>query len=87
MHAEIELVKGHVLGLFERQREYLKSKPTPFLEELLHRCEDREPLPEFSTVVASEINRAAATLVLESRALRPDTAGTFNIQHSTPNAQ
>ena len=67
MHAEIELIKSRVLELFELQRGYLKTKPTEFLEELKHRCEDRGPQPEFSTVVAQEINLAACVLELEHR--------------------
>jgi len=67
MHAEIELIKGHVMALYERQHEFLQSKPTDYLEELKHRCEDRSPEPEFSTVVAQEINQAACVLILEQR--------------------
>jgi len=67
MHAEIELVARHVFAICQRQHEYLKSKPTPYLEELAHRCEDRQPGSEASTLVAQEINKAVCLRILEQR--------------------
>jgi hypothetical protein len=70
MHSEIELVKGHLIGLYERQREYLKSKPTSVLEELKRAGEAARFEEEFSTRTAGEINRTACEMILEERGKR-----------------
>jgi hypothetical protein len=68
MHAEIEVVQLRVLDLYAQHRAYLNSKPTPFLEELLHRSADELAHASFSVRTAAQINHAAATLLLEGRA-------------------
>ena len=66
-HAEIDLVAHKVIGLYEDQRAYLDSKPTPYLEELLHRAEDQRNNITFSLRVGAEVNLAAASMVLQAR--------------------
>lgn len=65
MHAEIELVKKQVLRLYEAQRDYLRSKPAAYLEELHHRAKDELSSTVYSTRTAAEINFAAVTILLE----------------------
>ena len=66
-HAEIDLVANKVIGLYEAQHAYLSSKPTPYLEELLHRAEDQRNNITFSLRVGAEVNLAAASMVLQAR--------------------
>jgi hypothetical protein len=66
-HAEIDLVANKVIGLYEEQRAYLDSKPTPYLEELVHRAEDQRNNIVFSQRVGAEVNLAAASMVLQAR--------------------
>lgn len=68
MHSEIQLIQGKVLELFQLQRGYLRSKPTEYLEELLHRSVDEIAAGEtFSSRTAAQINHAACSLILEER--------------------
>lgn len=68
MHAEIVIVQTKVLDLYSQQRAYLNAKPTPFLEELLHRSQDEITTGRnFSIRASAQINHAACTLILEDR--------------------
>lgn len=64
MHAEIENVKHQVLRIYSAQRDYLRSKPRLYLEELLHRAQEDLTSPIYSTRTAAEINFAAVTILL-----------------------
>jgi len=64
---EIEIMQRRLLELYAQQRAYLESKPTPFVEELLHRAEEQRFTGTFSSRTAAELNRAACTLILEER--------------------
>ncbi len=66
-HAEIELTAKKLVGLYHEQHAYLASKPTPYLEELLHRAEDNRNHTTFSIRVGAEVNLAAASMVLQAR--------------------
>ncbi len=66
-HPEISITQRRLLGLFQETRGYLASKPTQFLDELLHRAEDERFSPVFTLRTAAEINRAACVLILEER--------------------
>lgn len=68
MNAEIEHVANQVLGLYERQHDYLMDKPVAVIEELRHRAEESCRSLEFSVRTAAEINRAACVMILERRA-------------------
>lgn len=64
MHAEIENVQQQILRIYLAQRDYLRSKSKPYLEELLHRAKDDLASTVFSTRTAAEINYAAVTILL-----------------------
>ncbi len=67
MHAEIELVKGKIEESFRRQRHYLMSQSTPYLEDLKHECQALTNSRSNLVVTAAAINQAACEVVLEER--------------------
>ncbi len=66
-HPEMIAMQRQVMIMYEKQRADLMGKPTVYLEELLHRSEDRRLDHTFTVRTAAEINRAACTLLLEER--------------------
>ena len=67
MNKDIVITQKKIFGLLEEQRASLKDKPRQYVEDLLHESEDLLHSPTFSIRTAAEINRTAATLVLEER--------------------
>lgn len=67
MHSEIQRTQNLLLDDFRQQRSYLQSKPSQYLFDLLHECESLRSHAVFSIRTASEINRAACTVILEER--------------------
>ena len=67
LYPELAIMQRRLLELFFQQREYLATKPTAFLVELLHRCEEKTHHADYSVRCAAEFNRAACVLILEER--------------------
>lgn len=66
-HPEIEIARRKVLELYQATYDYLRSKPTTFLEDLLHRAEELHHSSSFSEQAAAKINHAACVVILEKR--------------------
>lgn len=66
-HPEIELVAGQVIELYKRQRRYLQSKDTNYISDLLAATLDVAKDADYSRRVGAEVNKAAATMLLEER--------------------
>lgn len=64
---EVAIMQRRLLELFYEQRGYLNSKPTEFLEELLHRSDDLRRHETFTVRAGAEINHAACVMILEQR--------------------
>lgn len=54
-----------ILQMYRRQRLYLKSKPAQYVQDLLAATSDIPADADYSLRVGAEINRAAATMILE----------------------
>jgi hypothetical protein len=71
LNVEITLTQRLLMELYQRQRAYLLSKPTVYLIDLKHDCEELLHDERFSYRTAAEINRAAIEMIVEERTRRP----------------
>ena len=55
------------MALYRAERDEMSVLPSPELVDLLHRAEELMTNEDYSTRVAAEIVRCAATLILEER--------------------
>lgn len=65
--ADLNVVQQRFLKLYYEQKQYLASKPTGFLEDLLNHAEMHRRASELSVRASAEINYAACHFLLEER--------------------
>lgn len=67
MRAEIRIVQADLMVLYQRQRTALLNAGNGELQDIVHDCEELIYHRDFTVRTAAEINRAAATIILEER--------------------
>lgn len=78
LHPEIEVVRRQVDGLVERHLAYLRTKPTPFLEELQQRAEEAMAATNGCENAAAKINHDICEVVLANRKEKVSTVNSVN---------